>query len=377
MSILTVSHMDTIGFDMPALPTDMWNRILNYVVEKHDLKNVSLTSKEFHELVSAKLWASMRFWDMEENALPAVAHLPIQELYLEHSGVEDSHLSIIGKMLSIKKLNLNCNNDITVTGLSFLTELPKLEYLNLSQCTCDDSCLSAVGKMVNLRTLILRNNPEITDDGLSQMSGLTQLKSLDISGSRTRCKITPAGIACITHLPIEEFHFGMNGCTDSHLAVIVSMAHLVKLDVSGIFGNNSITDTGMQHLAALTRLEYLNISNGRCITSTGLEHIVCLPLRYLHFLDSNCNDAHLEVIARMCTLKKLLIRCNSCEDADGVTDFGLSHITALVGLEFLDLGECMNISKVGVSAIARPSLEIETLASLLPDLGDRYPVQCM
>ena len=305
---------------LPVLPVEIWSFIMLFVTERTDLLNISLVSRYFHDLVNTQLWERLKLPFITKQILSIIIHKPIKELYLQNSACNNLHLELIGKILTINKL-----------------------------------CLDG--------------NAEITDAGFSNLATLTNLQFLSFNVDQGKCKVTSVGLKHIVNLPIEELSFGTGSCDNYHLSVIGYIVTLRVLDISGSCWSNKFTDEGLSYLANLTQLEDLDISQNCFITSTGLEYIAHLPLKHLRFMSSNCNDKHLEVIGKMRMLRTLSVNTLSPIYATGITDQGLSYLVPLTELEYLDLGECPKITKQGVACLVKSSLEIDTLDHLLPPYG--------
>lgn len=102
----------------------------------------------------------------------------VNELDLSDLGISNDDLAELYLFTGVTELNLSGNKG--VTSLSNLTNMTKLETLNLSNTVITD--LSGLASPTELETLDLSNNTAISD--LSILSTLKDLKTLNLSGAK-------------------------------------------------------------------------------------------------------------------------------------------------------------------------------------------------
>jgi len=112
-----------------------------------------------------------------------------------------------------------------------------------------------------------------------------------------------------------------------------------------------VTEAGMRHMRELTNLKALNISSFLKITVHGLEHIVALPFKELCISNSNLDDSHIKVIAKIKSLQKLDVSDNF------FTNVGLACLSSLTQLTWLNLNACPNITPAGLKPLINLPLE--------------------
>src|SRR5271157_1346923 len=101
----------------------------------------------------------------------------ITELDLSRRGILDKHMPLLGKLTSIKKLNLGFN-EITDAGLPPLAALISLQDLSLrNNTTITDLGVRNLANLASLSVLDLRDT-RLGAAGLTNLQGLTSLKCL-------------------------------------------------------------------------------------------------------------------------------------------------------------------------------------------------------
>jgi hypothetical protein len=163
---------------------------------------------------------------------------------------------------------------------------------------------------------------EANDADVVQLANLPRLKKLNLFST----KVSDVGLAILWRLPaLEELHVGSPGITDQGLD---HLQRLKQLRVLGICG--TITDAGLMKLRRLSALRELQITS-REITDDGLAGLV-----------------------RMETLERLSISGGT------ITDLGVRHLSRMVRLKQLYLGEVPGISDRCLAQLrdARPGITI-------------------
>jgi len=131
-----------------------------------------------------------------------------------NASITDMGLSYLAALTKLEVLDIGCCHELTPESMSIIIPLP-IQELNISGCGYTDGHLYVIGKMRTLKKLDMRSNPEVTDSGICYLKNLTQLLYLDISFCSN---VTLTGLAAIEHLPIEEFYM-CKDCSDLQMAV--------------------------------------------------------------------------------------------------------------------------------------------------------------
>lgn len=119
---------------------------------------------------------------------------------------------------------------ITDDRLAELSQLDRLEVLDLSRTLITDQGLKALEPLANLRTLYLPNN-DITDAGLEHLQGLTNLTELNLFGT----DVTGVGFKKLADLKkLETLNLGATLLTAEGLAAVSTLPNLKSLNLSGL-----------------------------------------------------------------------------------------------------------------------------------------------
>jgi len=223
------------------------------------------------------------------------------------------------KTTSIQGLE-NCANliylpllNMSITDLTPLTNLIKLEYLDLNQnYTIED--ITALANLVNLEKLILYSNP-VKD--ISVLGNLKNLKEL-----------------WLWFTPI------------TNLSSLSSLSNLEILYLSGV--GEGITFESIEPLRNLLNLKQLELSGGNITDITPLENLTELIL-----LDVNYNNlTAISPVSKMKKLIRLHIRLNKINDISGIKNLeNLDYLDAADN-EIKDISELEylpNIHLIGLS----------------------------
>src|SRR5262249_32634341 len=95
--------------------------------------------------------------------------------------VLDGALIHVGRIPTIRKLDLTDASRITDHGLAFLQDLPDLRVLHLRGTAVTDAGLEHLGQITRLESLALSRTAGVTDAGMQHLRGLTNLRALDLS----------------------------------------------------------------------------------------------------------------------------------------------------------------------------------------------------
>lgn len=212
----------------------------------------------------------------------------------------------------------------------FLSQLPYLKLVRLTEHQVDDAVLIELGRLANLQELTLSNST-VSDRGLRQLLANKNLKKLYLEGC---------------------------GLTDESLEIVSQMSILEDL---GLRDNTLLTDRGLGNLSRLKKLQILRF-RGSQFSGLGIEQLVDLPITTLGLGFCELDSSAVNSIGKMKDLQGLFLVGTQ------ITDESLSALIPLP-IEFLALSQtpltdnCMN-------ALSR----ISTLKHLrLADKRDKRP----
>lgn len=212
-------------------------------------------------------------------------------------------LAAIGRLSSLRFLNLYRGGVFKNPVIAPLANLKKLEGLNLHGCY------------------------KLTAGAAKTLAELTALRRLNVSS----IKISDGALKKLAALPLEELYVHDTKVTDKGLIYLSKCTTLRRLNVD--FGNVKINDAGIQALSTLTGLEELTLKIGE-VSTAAFATLAALP-----------------------SLKRL--RLNGDSNVTRIDDGCFEALSASTSLECLSLGMYMkrSITDAGFLAMARaPSL---------------------
>ena len=106
----------------------------------------------------------------------------LEDLNLGKTAITDAGAVYAGRMLTLRKLDLSDNRQLTSEFLSKLTGLQELRELDLTYTSVDDAGMRHISELRKLESLILGDN-RIRGEGLVDLEKMTQLKELTLWNS--------------------------------------------------------------------------------------------------------------------------------------------------------------------------------------------------
>ncbi len=169
--------------------------------------------------------------------------------------VSDSTLGVIsGKLTSLKSLVIATNMDVSGIGLLHISEMRRLECLELERGAggcITDNFLKVICGLGRLKSLRITHCTQLSDRSLNYLQHLHRLEYLEIS--------------C----------WGISEFTDEGARQLSKLQHLKRLTLAGW---EHLTDRGLYYLSKMRSLERLYVRNAKRITDEGVD--------YLHNLNS-------------------------------------------------------------------------------------------
>jgi hypothetical protein len=267
----------------------------------------------------------------------------------------DAMIQDVSQFEHIRALKLGGSRSVTDAGLSHLSRLSGLRYLDLSGTSITDHGLDVLRALPELETVSLARTM-VTDYGAANLSGCERLSNVDLQGTatgdgalralagkarlcqlRTGNAVTDSGLALLHELPIfKSWHGG-----EPKMGLLSYDASPNYLLLRGSF-----TNRGMKQLEGLCGLFALNLDAAELgITAAGLSPLVGLP--NLGWLAFDATDDAMPYIARMPRLRFL-----GCQDTVAGDD-GFVALSQSQSIEYIWGRRCHNLRNRGFAALAR------------------------
>lgn len=254
-----------------------------------------------HLLQLSQLTAiDLRNTAVTSQGLETLSQLPrLESLNLGLNQLVGLHPDIVGRWTSLRKLSVWGRGGLRPLSLfSVLSELSIA--LELQHGNFDEEELAFLSEMLQIKLLDISNTTSITNDGLRHLSSLTQLQQLLLGES----EITEEGLRFLSEmrqlreLALSEIPLDGDGLQNLH-----GMKKLLNLKLN----HTGVTDAGMPHLAHLSQLEYLDLYRSK-LTDSGLAHLTSLRrLTSLNLSHSQVSDAGVAHLIQMPSLRHLWI----------------------------------------------------------------------
>ena len=181
--------------------------------------------------------------------------------------LRDGDFGALAGMTSLRELYLGGSGagDLTAEVIGNL----HLTKLSIGSPALTDAGMRNIGKIRSLRQLNVGRDAQITDDGLTYLWGPQNLDymRIDVPG------ITGRKFELISNmLKLRRFHLNGSDFTDEGMRYLGYLPNLGSVELEGVHAN--LTDTGLAHLAEAPRLYELKIeSTGTKMTDAGFENL--------------------------------------------------------------------------------------------------------
>ncbi|XP_034023049.1 uncharacterized protein si:ch73-173p19.1 isoform X1 [Thalassophryne amazonica] len=229
---------------------------------------------------------------------------------------------------ALKYLSLVHSPLITDFGLSVLSNLVKLQHLNLASCSkLTDSCLQHVTGLRNLSFLSL-DQTKVTDAGMmlylqSAPSSLTQL-------SLNQTAVTEATLAVLPTCVPQLWLLSIKHTMITDVSALSELTNLQTLYLDG----TEVTEVSLEKLATHPALSSLSLAGIPVVDGNhALQIISDLKLTQLTLPGRHCvTDSGLSFLSRLSLLSELDLK-----DYTQVTNQGVSQLSSLIRLKKLSL----------------------------------------
>jgi hypothetical protein len=135
----------------------------------------------FERLESLVLNGNEGLTDADMSQLPPLAQL--KSLFIHGSRFTEAALENLDKFPNLQELHLAGGGESTARSMAHLQQLPKLTRLSIlgDLFGLTDEGLAVIGKLSSLRSLQLTACKKLTDGGIASLAELSDLEELDIS----------------------------------------------------------------------------------------------------------------------------------------------------------------------------------------------------
>lgn len=163
-------------------------------------------------------------------------------------------------------------------------------------------------------------SPKATNDGLDYLRGLKNLREFQFNYDTG---ITTFDfLAEMSNLEMLVYGNRWGGIKDKDLVHLKGLKNLKTVHLASFFGNESVTDAGLEHLKDLKQLQDLGVDKLN-ITDAGLQQLKQHPtLKVLYLRNTKITDAGLEHLKGLSNLEALHL------EGTMVTDAGVKSLQA-------------------------------------------------
>jgi internalin A len=286
---------------------------------------------------------SCNMLDWTDDAVAQVTALEgLKTLYLSAPNVTDDTLAAVARMSSLNDLSISAKS-VTNEGLRKLAPL-NLRRLSLYGIKISDECVATIAQFKELESLSLRNyssnKDNVGDAGVAHLTDLTKLESLDLEGT----KVTDVGMASLAGLVyLKSLTLSQTAVTNDGLKHLAGMRGLTTLNID----TSGVSDAGLVHIAHLAQLEGLKL--GVISSDAAFEQLGKLTsLKRLEAHVGNTSDAAWSCVDNLVGLESLRLM------GPGVDDVAMTHIARLSALKSLNI-QNSRVTDEGLSQMARLS----------------------
>jgi len=249
----------------------------------------------------------------------------LETVFMIDNNLPDSYLCIPAKVRRVVVRGAETPN--LVRCASEYPFLHEVKFPKGSSC----ASLENITTCQNLQTLDLTMFGVVTNRALAVLYTLPHLKKLDMSWVRIENIAAFMHIARITSL--EKLEVRGTGISKDVLALVSNLPNLTMLNLTKC---SHIKDVDLDFLAN-TKLRTLHLSGNRQITDEGVAHV-----------------------ARIATLEKLSL------GKTNITDRAMVDVAKLVKLRVLDLLDCDQITSGGFAQLSTLTNLVRLFGNLMP-----------
>lgn len=242
------------------------------------------------------------FPDLKDDDLAFIATIgSLEKLKLTKlPSIGDGVLDHLAGLRSLKILEIDELREFTGLRLALLKDLP-LKELKIFKSNLNDDGVGAIGHFQSLRLLMVGGNREVTDASLPAIRALPSLESLLIGGTG----ITPEGLASVPMPKVT--YLSCNGLGERPLKEIATLVAKAFPNVSRI--QISYFVRTQEDLASLAHFKKLRaLENSGTISENAWPGLLELPdlEEFKHWLTATAiSDSALTALAQLKRLKQI------------------------------------------------------------------------
>jgi serine/threonine protein kinase len=204
-----------------------------------NLDGVNITDASLERLgriQSLKTISLRKCAEITSAGVASISHLPLTELSVEDTSVDDSVGKILSTMPTLKSLNLS-ETEVTAKTCAQIVSLPVLQTLKLRKAKIDASAVLYLSRMKNLIELDL-----------------------------AKCPLVGGSISVLKNSSIEELNLSHVPMTSADFDGISQMKNLRALYVD----DTGMTKDDLQKLSRLRNLNRITLTAGRGLTAADI-----------------------------------------------------------------------------------------------------------
>ncbi|XP_041018732.1 F-box/LRR-repeat protein 3 [Juglans microcarpa x Juglans regia] len=284
-----------------------------------------------------------------ENRCPLLQVIDISRCeFLTYSGLQ----SVARGHNGLLQLNAGCClSRLPATVLHCLKDMKNLNTIRIDGARVSDSSLEIISS--NCKSLVeigLSKCVGVTDMGIMQLvSGCVDLKIVNLTCCRS---ITDAAISALAKSCWKLVCLKLESCdkvTEKSLNQLGSCClGLEEIDLTDCSG---VDDKGLKYLSGCSELLCLKLGLCTNISDKGLAYIACNCTRISELDLYRCTGIGDDGLAALTNGCKKLMKLN-LSYCNGVTDRGMHYIGHLKELSDLEMRGLINITSVGLTAVA-------------------------
>eukprot|EP01128_Nolandella_sp_AFSM9_P005545 TRINITY_DN2695_c0_g1_i1.p1 TRINITY_DN2695_c0_g1~~TRINITY_DN2695_c0_g1_i1.p1 ORF type:complete len:497 (+),score=69.17 TRINITY_DN2695_c0_g1_i1:274-1764(+) len=232
-----------------------------------------------------------------------------------YPSISDQALVSLPKLTNLTSLCLDSLNNISSTGLTYVSSLLSLETLALHCQRLADGDLAVLTGLQRLRSITLHSAYHFSDLTMQILTSFSLLTSLHITGLNEYSCITHEGIQLLEHLKLTHFSIDAK-IGEVELSSLCHLKSLIYLSFYTCGSENRsvlrllsrigtlrslclkpLTNLDLFHISKISQLTELSLIHTRLITDEGLRHLRALPT--LHHLNISNSDKCTRAVAEM------------------------------------------------------------------------------